>query len=61
MDCTFNSKISTDFMEEHMKKAIITSMFCLGVSFFFGYVVIAVGIGSVYPSKVSALPPCVPG
>lgn len=42
-----------------MKKAIVTSLLCLGVSFFLGYVVIAVGIGSVFTSLYKVATPIV--
>lgn len=51
-----NDPFSTNAMEEHMKKAIVAGLFGLGISFFCGYLIIAVGLGSVCTSlyKVAA-------
>jgi hypothetical protein len=46
-------------MEERMKKAIVIGLFFLGISFFCGYVIIAVGIGSVYPPLYKVSTPIV--
>ena len=42
-----------------MKKAIVTGLSCLGISFFLGYVVVAVGIGSVCTSLYKVATPIV--
>lgn len=48
-------------MEERMKKALVAGLVLFGISFFFGYVVLAVGIGSVCPSLYKVAAPIVCG
>jgi hypothetical protein len=46
-------------MEEHMKKIIAIGLFWFGVSFFCGYLIISVGLGSVCPFLYKAATPIV--
>lgn len=51
--------LSTDAAEEYMKNVIVTGLLGLGISFFCGYLIIAVGLGSLCTSLYKVAAPIV--